>query len=184
MIDIDKLDKLPSRESRKMYITREFGDMWNINKFDHPWDWERSDKTKSTWFILDNVIKKFKGDAYNNAFSYYCKLVPYYEQHKFHDYFFSVRSCVYGKDFILVNNIITENENSWKNRRKRNKKEKRTTKQYYEDLSAKRKDVRLHKLYNANKRYCMLTDEELSEKYNLINRQELFNYKWSINTTK
>lgn len=158
-------ENLPFKASRKEYITNKFGDMWNIHKFDHPWD--RSDKTKSPWFILDNVIKKFKGDTYDNAFSYFCKLVPYYEQHKFHEYFHSHFHPTYGNDFILINNIITENDNSWNKRRKHNKKEKRTPKQYYEDLASKRKDERLHRLIKVNKKYCMLTDKELSEKYKL-----------------
>ena len=161
-------ENLPFKASRKEYITNKFGDMWNIHKFDHPW--ERSDKTKSPWFILDNVIKKFKGDTYDNAFSYYCKLVPYYEQRRFHEYFYPYLHPKYGKDFILVNNIITENNNAWNKRRKRNKKEKCSPKQYYENLSAKRKKERDNELLENNKKYCMLTDKELSEKYNLINK--------------
>ena len=158
-------ENLPFKASRKEYITNKFGDMWNIHKFDHPW--HRSDKTKSPWFILDNVIKKFKGDIYDNAFSYFCKLVPYYEQSKFHDYFYPYLHPKYGNDFILVNNIITENDNAWSKRRKRNKKEKRTTKQYYEELSAKRKDIRESITHKNNKKYFMLTDEELAKKYKL-----------------
>ena len=160
-------ENLPFKASRKEYITEKYGDMWNFHKFDHPW--YRSDKTKSPWFILDNVIKKFKGDTYDNAFSYFCKLVTYYEQHKFHDYFFPHKHPIYGNDFILINNVITENDNSWNKRRKRNKKEKRTPKQYYEYLAAKRKEKRIHKLLDRSKKYCMLTDKELSKKYNLIN---------------
>ena len=160
-----KLDNLPFKASRKEYITEKYGDMWNIHKFDHPW--ERSDKTKSPWFILDNVIKKFKRDTYDNAFSYYCKLVPYYEQRRFHEYFYPYLHPKYGKDFILVNNIITENGNAWSKRRKHNKKEKRSSKQYYENLSAKRKKERENIQSKNSKKYCMLTDKELSKKYKL-----------------
>ena len=163
LVDSEKLDNLPFKASRKEYITEKYGDMWNIHKFDIPW--YCSNKTKTTWFILKKVIKKFKGKSFDKAFSYFCKLVPYYKQYEFCDYFFNTEG--YEKDFILIGNIITENKNFWKNKRKYNKKEKRTTKQYYEDLSFNKRKIRINNLIKNNKKYIMLTNEELAKKYKL-----------------
>ena len=95
-------ENLPFKASRKEYLTEKYGDMWNIHKFDHPW--YRSNKTKSPYFILDNAIKKFRGDSFDNAFSYYCKFVKREDQELFIEYFFPKRQWRFDNDFVLVNN--------------------------------------------------------------------------------
>lgn len=80
-MDITQLENLPKRESRKEYLTKKYGDLWNLKKFDHPW--HRSDKNDMPWVIADRVIKKFLGKSFDKAFSYYCKLVPKHEQSEF-----------------------------------------------------------------------------------------------------
>ena len=161
---LDDNENLPFKASRKEYITEKYGDMWNFHKFDHPW--YRSDKTKSPWFILDNVIKKFKGDSFDNAFSYYCKLVKREDQKLFIEYFFPKRQWRFDDDFVLVNNIITESTNPRRsNRYSRNKCNSK--KEYYEYMAAKRKNEREDIQCKNNKKYFMLTDEELAKKYKL-----------------
>lgn len=100
---MDILENLPFKESRKDYLTRKYGDMWNLDKFDHRW--ERSNKNYYDWFKANNVIKKYLGKSFNEAFSYYCKLVPQYEQSTFlgkfnlgrHKYFYHY----YIPDYII-----------------------------------------------------------------------------------
>jgi hypothetical protein len=84
--DIEKFDSLPFRESRAAYVTRKFGNMWNIHKFDH--GWYRSDKSDYSYVKAERIIKKFIGKNYDKAFSEYCKLVEKYEQNVFYDDFF------------------------------------------------------------------------------------------------
>jgi hypothetical protein len=84
--DIEKFDSLPFRESRAAYITRSYGNMYDIHKFDH--GWYRSDKSDYAWVKAERVIKKFIGKNYGKAFSAYCELVEKYEQNVFYDDFF------------------------------------------------------------------------------------------------
>ena len=159
----EKLENLPFKASRKEYITEKYGNMYDCN-FDRPW--YNSDKNKSPWFILKNVIKKFKGDSFDNAFSHYCKLVGYKDQEIFIKYFFPKSQWRFEEDFVLVNNIITKSSNPWRNNR--NSKNKfNSKKEYYEYVSANRKKERENIQSKNSKKYCMLTDKELSKKYTL-----------------
>lgn len=81
MTNVEKFENLPFHESRKESITRKYGDMWDIYKFDHK-DY-RSDKSDYSWIKAERVIKKFMGKPFADAFSYYCTLVPIYEQDNF-----------------------------------------------------------------------------------------------------
>ena len=78
MHKLDELEKLPKRESRKAYLTRKYGDMWDLPRFDHPW--YRSNKSDLAYVKAQRVIKKFFGKSFNKAFSYYCKLVQINEK--------------------------------------------------------------------------------------------------------
>lgn len=80
-MDLEKLDQLPKRESRKAYLTRKYKNMYNLQKFDHPW--YVSDKADSTYFIKHLVLKKYLGRSFDDAFSEYCKKVPIYKQSDF-----------------------------------------------------------------------------------------------------
>lgn len=80
-VNLEELENLPKKESRKAYLTRKYGDMWDLPKFDHPW--MRSDKSDYPYIIAERVIKKFLGKSFDKAFSYFCKLVPKHEQNEF-----------------------------------------------------------------------------------------------------
>lgn len=88
-IDLEILKNLPTKESRKAYITRKYGDMWNLRKFDNPW--YRSNRTDQYWFILDKVLKKFLGKSVDKAYSKYCKLVRFDEKEYFWKKFTDLR---------------------------------------------------------------------------------------------
>ena len=78
---IMNLDSLPKKESRKAYLTKKHGDMWNLHHFDH--SWHRSDKNDYVWVKVKRVIKKYMGKSFDEAFSYFCTLVPKHEQSEF-----------------------------------------------------------------------------------------------------
>ena len=162
--NLKKLENLPFKASRKEYITEKYGNMYNIHRFDHPY--ATNNKTKSPWFILKNVIKKFKGNSFDNAFSYYCKLVGYKDQEIFIEYFLLKRQQGFEEKFVLVNNIITENNNFWENNI--NSKNKfNSEKEHYEYARANRKNKRKDIQCKNNKKYFMLTNKGLAKKYKL-----------------
>ncbi len=71
MIDIKKLDELPFKEGRKAYLTRKHGSLYNI--FDYH---ENSRQKLNPWVLSERVISKFLGKSFDDAYSYYCKLIP------------------------------------------------------------------------------------------------------------
>jgi len=77
-LNYDKYDELPYKESRYKYITRKYGNMYNISKFDHPW-MRYSNSYKLVFRILNNNINK----SFDLAFSYYCKKVDKQHQYLF-----------------------------------------------------------------------------------------------------
>jgi hypothetical protein len=86
MIDIEKLEALPKRESRKEYLMRKYGRLWYVKRFDQPW--VRSDKSDYAMVKAIRVIKKFIGKQYDKAFSEYCKLVEQYDYYIFYEEYF------------------------------------------------------------------------------------------------
>lgn len=74
-------ENLPLRESRSEYLTKIYGNMYNIHKFDHKW--YRKDKNKHPWNIAIRIIENNIGKSFNLAFSYFCKKVPKHEQYYF-----------------------------------------------------------------------------------------------------
>lgn len=85
MIDIEKLEQLPTRQSRKQFLTEKHGDMWDLKRFDHPW--YRSDKNDLCWVKAERIIKKYMGKSFDKAFSEYCEKVELFEQKEFLDFF-------------------------------------------------------------------------------------------------
>ena len=71
-------EELPKFESRKQYLTRKVGNMYDIPNFDHP----LSMRTKY-YKIRDRILHHYIGKSFDDAFSYYCKLVPKHYQHLF-----------------------------------------------------------------------------------------------------
>lgn len=91
---IEILETLPFKEGRKAYITRKYGDMWDLPRFDHPH--YRSEKSDYPWVKAERVIKKFLGKSFDKAFSYYCNQVKVYEQYEFLDNFNQHQSWGYS----------------------------------------------------------------------------------------
>lgn len=93
--DIDKLEELPFRENRAAYITKKYGDMWEV--FDYR---SAADKSVYPWVKARRVIKKYIGKNYGKAFSEYCGLVKQYEQSTFYDDFFK-KHGTYEPEYII-----------------------------------------------------------------------------------
>lgn len=68
---MEKQEELPKFESRKFYLTRKYGNMYDIPNFDHP----LSMRTKY-YKVKDRVLHHYIGKSFDEAFSYYCTLVP------------------------------------------------------------------------------------------------------------
>lgn len=115
--DIDKLDYLPKKESRKEYLTRKHGTMWNLQKFDH--SWHRSDKNDYAWVKAERIIKKYIGKQYDKAFSEYCQLVEQYEYYRFENYFEKTPGSLWEPEYIIdVQGRIQKNKKYYKNLKK------------------------------------------------------------------
>lgn len=76
VIDLEKYENMPFREG-KGYIQY----YWNKRRFKYPWN--RSDSNDNPYIIVRRVLKKYLNKSFSEAFSYYCKLVPTYDQHYF-----------------------------------------------------------------------------------------------------
>lgn len=77
-IDIDKLEELPKRMSRYQYLDSKGLNMYDLDKFDHPWY-----RDLKYWEIRKRILENNIGKSFDLAFSYYCKLVPKRLQHEF-----------------------------------------------------------------------------------------------------
>lgn len=67
-MNIEELEKLPSKQTKWQYLTEKIGSAWNKKR--------HYSKEKDVWLIADRVCKMFIGKKWDDAFSYYCKLVP------------------------------------------------------------------------------------------------------------
>lgn len=67
-MNIEKLETLPSRQSKWQYLSEKIGTAWNRKS--------HYSKQKDLWLIADRVCKSFIGKKWDDAFAYYCKLVP------------------------------------------------------------------------------------------------------------
>lgn len=79
----NNIENLPYKESRKAYITRKYGDFWNLRRFDSPS--YNSERSKDPFIIVDHVIKKFVGRSFDKAFRHYCSKVEARYQYIFLD---------------------------------------------------------------------------------------------------
>lgn len=106
--DLDELEFMPTHESQKEYLTRNYSWMFSLKKFDNPG--RRSEKSdypsvKAFWVINKNI-----GKSFDLAFRYYCKLVKKNEQSVFLEHFRN-NNRWYGKKYIIdQNNNIQINE--------------------------------------------------------------------------
>jgi hypothetical protein len=67
-MNIEKLEELPHRETKVEYLTRKIGSFWNRKR--------HYSKIKDIYVIADRVCTIYIGKKWDDAFSYYCKLVP------------------------------------------------------------------------------------------------------------
>lgn len=98
-MNIDEYESYPFKIPHSKYLKR------NIYATRKRHDWHRIDG-RSLKSIIVNVCKKYLGMHINNAFSYYCKLVPKYQQKFFWDSL--DRDYYYYPYFIDENNIIVK----------------------------------------------------------------------------
>ena len=63
--------ELPKFESRKQYLTKKWGNMYDLHRFDHPLSM-RAKYHK----IKDRILHHYIGKSFDDAFSYYCTKVP------------------------------------------------------------------------------------------------------------
>ncbi len=74
-MDIEKLEQLPSKQTKWEYLTEKIGTAWNKKR--------HYSKEKDIWRIAERVCKMFIGKKWDDAFAYYCKLVPKNTEHRY-----------------------------------------------------------------------------------------------------
>jgi len=115
MVDIEKLEELPMKMSRKDYLIAKYGDMWSLRRFDH--SWYRSDKSDYYWTKLQRILKAHIGKNVDEAYSKYCKIVEPYEKPYFFDEFRN--RTYYSADYTLdLNRCIQVNPDRWQKKKK------------------------------------------------------------------
>lgn len=86
VLDLNDVEVLPSKESRKQYITGKYGNMYSLSKFDNG-----TSSVKSPWVFNNNlskrIIKKYVDKPFDDAYSEYCKKAKLEDKDVFHTYF-------------------------------------------------------------------------------------------------
>lgn len=116
-IDIEKLEQLPTRMSRKEYLTDKYQNMWNLDKFDHPWI--RSESTDYYWNKLEYILKSHIGKNVDEAYSKYCKIVEPHEKSYFFKEFNDFYNLYKSKYTLDANRCIQLNTNYSTSEKKR-----------------------------------------------------------------
>lgn len=75
MIDIEYLDSLPKRESISQGIVRRYGSLYGAAKWE---GYRHREKYKYPWRIAYDVLKKYIGQSYDDAYSEYCRKLKEY----------------------------------------------------------------------------------------------------------
>lgn len=115
MVNIEELEKLPMKMSRKEFITEQYGDMWDLKKFDH--SWYRSNKADYYWVKLDRILKSYIGKNVDEAYSKYCKVVETYEKRYFFEEFRNNKW--YDSTYTIdLNRCIQLNPDRWQKKKK------------------------------------------------------------------
>lgn len=129
-LDIEKLDSLPYWENRAAYLTRKHGNMYNLRRFDHPWETgHKYNPYKIVQRIIDNNINK----SFDMAFHYACTKLKKQDQWIFLREFEPKTRYWFADSYYVEDDIIKIHK------RIRYYKVKRTDKQYYEKRAQKRK---------------------------------------------
>lgn len=140
-IDLNKLSDLPYRE-----FTRHNRNRWSYRKHIY-----HNIGHYSPYQLVDRVCKMYLGQHINDAFSYYCKLVPKYQQKYFLEEF-QEKKWRY-KPYILDNNIIILN---------RKYKEKKIYKIYSDDYKIGWKYIGKDKFRRFLWKYKIFTERPYS----------------------
>ena len=99
--NIEKLENVPKRESRKEYITRKYGDFWNLRRFESHYI---SDKNDNPWHIISTILKGSIGKNIDKVYSKVCKAIRSQDKDTF-KWFFGNR----GRYYIDKNKCIQLN---------------------------------------------------------------------------
>jgi len=141
------LDKLPIKESRAMYLTKKYGNMYDLAKFDRHWG--RSESSKDPYKILYRVLDSYIGKQFDKAFSYFCTLIDFQFQYIFLKEFEDSRIYIHKDYYSFLDYYYIDkvgNIQVHKSDRPKRYKNKRTKKEYYESIKACKKRLRLEKL--------------------------------------
>lgn len=71
-------------------------------------------KHMSPWDRIDKILKKYIGKPFDDAFSYYCKQVPVYQQHIFIEYFSPDHYRWADTYYINEDGIIQKGTRRWR----------------------------------------------------------------------
>lgn len=102
MTNIEKLEELPYKESKREYFIRVHGSTWD--RKDH------YSKERSPYRIARLILENNIGKSFDLAFHYYCSKVPKHEQHYFLGYFRDIFR--YNEWYVDKNGNIQYNK--WK----------------------------------------------------------------------
>lgn len=121
-----KEENLPFKESRKENLTRRFGNLWNLFKFEYP---RRSDKSQYPWVIADRLIRSNIGRNVDKVFSKFCKITtqPWSAKEDFYKEIYGIGPNKWGLrrkiefcEFILDKQNRIQYNKLYKKRSKRN----------------------------------------------------------------
>jgi hypothetical protein len=143
-VNIDKLDTLPFRESRYQYITRKYGDMWDLPRFDNTW--HRTDRSGYPWVKAERSIKRYLGKSYAKAFSHFCKQVEQYEQYEFDEYFrgYDRRWNSYPAEYIVDDNGNIQRNPEYETYKTRYRRSKKRDSVTFKSFDYKESYVNIH----------------------------------------
>jgi len=163
-VEIDEpFEHLPKFESRKEYLTRVHGNMWDLPKFDHSWYWKLPLQKKLRYIINNNI-----GKSYDLTFSYCCKKLKYYDlredfTHYFKPYYYYYRGFHNMNDYLVDDDGLIQ-LNPDRRHRYSNKNWKKIDQQsHYEKQDMIRKSNRLHKYLKSQIDYKAILKERKHE---------------------
>lgn len=111
VLDLNDVEVLPLKESRKQYLTEKYGNMYDLHRFDNG-----TSSIKSPWVFNYNlakrIIKKYINKLFDDAYSEYCKKAKLESKELFHDFFKHNSGYVYNRlGYYVDNNGFIKNVN-------------------------------------------------------------------------
>lgn len=123
MIDIEKLENLPKKESITDSLINKYGNLYNLHKWDSPYSRIKYDN-KCIWKYTHRVLENSIGKPFDLIFSKYCKVVRF-NRDEFLDNFRGFRR--WGSNYIVdEKGLIQKNPNGFSSRYKTKKEQKVT----------------------------------------------------------